>query len=144
MTESLRDRNNAASRKYRKNHPERNRAATKRWRENNRDGHRRMSRDWQRKNQPNWRRDYLKYVYGLTQKEFEDMRTAQDNRCAICQEPFTKTPHIDHDHATEKNRDLLCRFCNLVLGNARDRIAVLERAVNYLKKHGVSDGEKAS
>jgi hypothetical protein len=61
----------------------------------------------------------------------------QNNRCAICFEVFTKTPHIDHDHETNEFRGLLCRSCNHLLGNARDKILILENAIQYLKRYGV-------
>jgi hypothetical protein len=79
----------------------------------------------------------------VLEAEFQGMKVVQNNRCAICLDVFTKTPCIDHDHVTGKNRELLCRFCNLLLGNSKDRIAVFERAIEYLKKHGVPYEEKA-
>ena len=85
----------------------------------------------------------IRSKYKVTQEEFDAKLAAQGGKCTICSIPLDK-PHFDHDHATGKNRDLLCRFCNLVLGNARDNIQVLQNAIDYLKKHGVSDGnEKA-
>jgi hypothetical protein len=128
--------NAESSRNYRRRHPERANAATKKWRENHRALHRQLSLKWGKSNKDRVHVARRKWQYGITDYEFETKKTAQDNRCAICLEVFTKTPCIDHDHATDKNRGLLCRFCNLVLGNAKDRILVLERAIQYLKEYG--------
>ncbi len=76
--------------------------------------------------------------YGLTEQGFEDMWKAQNYRCAICK---IETPssgrnwHIDHNHTTGNVRAILCHHCNLLLGNAKDSILVLESAIQYLKEH---------
>jgi Recombination endonuclease VII len=66
----------------------------------------------------------------------------QDKKCAICSEsiiPRTvkqKTKDgavLDHDHATEKVRGLLCSTCNQGLGSFKDSIFNLEKAITYLK-----------
>ena len=124
------------SKRYRLRHPDRARAATKRWREAHREDVNRLAQSWRQRNPEKNAAAIRKRTYGITDDEFQERRRTQDNRCAICQEVFTKTPCVDHDHVTGKNRDLLCRFCNLVLGNARDSILVLERSIQYLRKHG--------
>lgn len=65
--------------------------------------------------------------------------------CAICGHP---TPGgrgwvVDHDHECcdgQKScptcrRGILCVYCNAVLGNAFDRIEILQSAIDYLKDH---------
>lgn len=71
-------------------------------------------------------------LYGLTLAAFEAMRAAQHEQCAICDQPFTKPPHIDHDHATGRVRGLLCSWCNRALGLMLDDPARLQRAIDYL------------
>jgi hypothetical protein len=110
MIESLRERNNAAARKYRKNHPDR-------------------------------RRFIQAPRYGTTKAKVEACSVEQDNKCAICLEVFDRTPQIDHDHSTNKFRGLLCKPCNWLLGNARETVLILENAIKYLKRHGVSNEE---
>ena len=76
--------------------------------------------------------------YGITEEEFSSMWEKQNYRCAICK---IETPssgrnwHIDHSHATGKVRAILCHHCNILLGNAKDSILILESAIQYLKEH---------
>ncbi len=51
-------------------------------------------------------------AYGLSPEEYIQRLDEQDNSCDIGREPFDKTPHIDHDHATGEPRGLLCLKCN--------------------------------
>jgi len=79
--------------------------------------------------------------HGVTESEFRSQLVMQDNKCAICRRDFTlldknTTPHIDHDHETGRNRELLCDWCNKALGNFQDNIISLERAIEYLRRHG--------
>lgn len=73
--------------------------------------------------------------YNLTPEQYEDMLGEQNYCCPICTQAFTKPPHVDHDHATEKVRALLCGSCNRLLGLAYDSKQTLTNAVAYLEKH---------
>jgi hypothetical protein len=80
--------------------------------------------------------------YGITGVEYEAMVKRQDNRCAICGNPpnpgtgpATRRLHIDHDHVTDKNRELLCNTCNYGLGQFKDDPALLRAAANYIDRH---------
>ena len=74
-------------------------------------------------------------VWGLTQESYDKMLKKQSNCCAVCKEIFTKTPHIDHDHKTNKIRGLLCSNCNLMLGHAKDSVVRLKNGVLYLESY---------
>lgn len=90
------------------------------------------------------RNSKLKHQYGITNKQFNEMMIAQSNKCLICDE-FQKTSdnkygagsilNVDHCHITKKIRGLLCHLCNRGIGLFRERIDLLEKAVQYLKKH---------
>lgn len=106
-----------------------------------------------------WRREYmrkwiksnggykamdLKRKFGITLEEFEVMKAQQHNCCAICGKPETAAQFgkvrdlaIDHNHVTGKVRALLCTKCNQGIGSFLDDISLLEKAINYLKKHEV-------
>ena len=61
---------------------------------------------------------------------------AQDGLCAICERhPEDGVLRVDHDHSTGKIRGLLCRHCNLALGNMSDDVSLLRKAIAYLEKH---------
>lgn len=81
------------------------------------------------------RKSVLKRKYGLTVNEYNKMKQEQNNRCAAClQHPSSFV--VDHSHATNKVRGLLCHGCNLALGNAKDSILILEGLIKYLKERG--------
>lgn len=65
------------------------------------------------------RNSYLKQTYGITLKDYNEMVTRQNKKCAICgrsQSEFPRRLFVDHDHKTGKVRGLLCPGCNLGLG----------------------------
>ena len=77
----------------------------------------------------------LKSLFNLTVEQYEDMAIKQENKCAICnipQEQLSYNLVVDHDHVTEKVRSLLCAQCNLLLGNAKDTIDILNTDQNIL------------
>lgn len=80
-----------------------------------------------------FRRRKLSTHYGLSSSEFDRMLLAQNNQCAICRSPFTKTPHVDHDHVTRNVRGLLCTRCNTGLGCFQDDPSLLCAGVEYLE-----------
>jgi DNA repair exonuclease SbcCD ATPase subunit len=78
---------------------------------------------------------WLKRNYGMTVDEFEQRKAAQDNRCPVCGETFTDTPHVDHCHATGKVRKLLCGQCNKALGLLKDNPVAFRNAAAYIEEH---------
>lgn len=56
--------------------------------------------------------------------------------CAICNKeipPLGKGRHLDHCHKTNVIRGILCTHCNFGLGNFKDNIESLSKAMEYLK-----------
>lgn len=73
--------------------------------------------------------------YGLTEVAYQSLVQKQNGLCAICFEcPSGKGFHVDHDHATNKVRGLLCNTCNRGLGWFKDNTMRLLNAVAYLEK----------
>lgn len=80
--------------------------------------------------------------YGITLEEYDTMLAEQNFVCAICKNPETmrtssgKTCNlsVDHDHSNGNIRGLLCRSCNVGLGNFSDDIRLLRAASLYLSK----------
>lgn len=86
----------------------------------------------------------FKAAYGMASGEYEAMRDAQGDLCAICRRPevvlnkTTLAPRrlaVDHCHATGKVRALLCSQCNGGLGNFSDDIDRMKAAIAYLEHH---------
>jgi len=100
-----------------KRNPERHKARVENWREKN----------------PHYGRQW---AYGLSEQEYWQMLTVQNNTCRICKLPFDtkRKPHVDHCHATRKVRGLLCARCNHGLGQFKDNPAFLREAANYLEQ----------
>lgn len=74
----------------------------------------------------------LKTQYNMTEGELQEMELRQNFKCIICFENPEKL-HVDHNHATNKVRGLLCGKCNRGLGMFKDSIEHLSSAINYLR-----------
>jgi len=79
---------------------------------------------------------HLRRTYGIDSKQFDMLLEAQNHQCAIC---FTTNPggksgrfNVDHDHKTGKIRGLLCKSCNIALGEVGDNIHTLKNMIEYL------------
>ena len=82
------------------------------------------------------RKYQLSKHYNLTEVEFKELKIKQQNKCAICTDELGEghRTQIDHCHKTGDVRGLLCKRCNMMLGNARDDITILENAIRYLTR----------
>jgi hypothetical protein len=81
-----------------------------------------------------YRRQSLKYNFGITLEEYDALFDSQDGKCAICLlPPSGRQLAVDHDHKTGKIRGLLCTKCNVALGLLNDDIGRLFLAIEYLK-----------
>jgi len=96
-----------------------------------------------RENNPDKCRAYeLKRDFGITISQYEEMLSAQDGCCAVCERPErvmrgdkVKRLAVDHDHTTGKIRGLLCSHCNQAIGKFEDNPVFMNRASNYVIKH---------
>lgn len=105
------------------------------YREKNRDKINKRTRDWNKKYPEKRKNTDLKYSYGLTLIEFNELLAKQDNRCAICSNLIKgRNIHTDHNHITGKVRGLLCKNCNLGIGLFKDNFSLLIRAADYIKR----------
>jgi formate dehydrogenase maturation protein FdhE len=97
-----------------------NRAAGKRWRERNPRG------------EINHR---LKFLYGITLDQYEQMFADQHGLCLICRlpEPSGTRLAVDHCHSTKKVRGLLCKKCNSAL-YILEREELRKAAEKYLEE----------
>lgn len=109
-------------REYRANNLERSRAR-------DRAAYRRRSNEIRKLN--------LKRFYGLSDKALDAVEAASG--CEICGRSGAGKRSrlvIDHCHGTNRNRGILCSSCNAALGQFRDDLTVLRRAVDYVARGG--------
>ena len=89
------------------------------------------------------RKCHLKRRYNITPQEYETKLASQDYKCALCGKDASDNKrggkleplYVDHCHTSGKLRDLLCHQCNSGLGQFKDNIEFLLKAVDYLHKH---------
>ena len=79
------------------------------------------------------RKSHFKRDYGLTLDQHKAMYLAQNGCCGLCHEPveYDKTD-TDHDHKTGRVRGLLCRRCNLLIGNIENNDRLLYDAFKWI------------
>ena len=107
------------------------------WHANNREKTRQSTNEWRAKNPEKVAAQERKKRYGITQEQYDFLKSVQGNKCGCCGDEFVDTPHIDHEHGVFpiQIRGLLCKDCNLGLGRFKDSPARLHRAIEYLRKN---------
>ncbi|MGZ6827316.1 MAG: endonuclease domain-containing protein [Mycobacteriales bacterium] len=75
---------------------------------------------------------HRRYRYGMEDGQWDEMMVDQGDLCAICRE--APAAHVDHDHLTGEVRGILCFNCNGGLGQFRDRVDIMLRAIDYLER----------
>lgn len=74
---------------------------------------------------------------GITPEQLLDTYERQEECCAICKSHIELSDSaIDHNHATQEFRGVLCKQCNRALGMFGDSINTLKNAVEYLEVYG--------
>lgn len=111
--------------KYYERNKEKIRARNKKFYQNNIERMREesKSRQWEH---------HLKYAYGITEKQYDEMVKKVDGKCEICgMKP--KKLRVDHCHKKGHVRGLLCDSCNYHLPIIEDKNKH-ERALVYLRR----------
>lgn len=78
---------------------------------------------------------FLKRRYGVTVEQYNALLIKQKGLCACCYKDLALTvrrPHLDHDHITGAIRGILCRGCNMGIGQLGDNIKGVMNALEYL------------
>lgn len=108
------------------------------WRKANPEKVRLRSRQWEKANPGHDSRIryrcFIRRKYGLTPEAYDAMVIAQSGRCWICNSNADDLA-VDHSHVTGAVRELLCRPCNVSLGNAQESPERLRSMAEYLEKH---------
>ena len=85
-----------------------------------------------------------KTKYGMTLEQRDQRLLDQDSRCTICKREILfvnvqtgasaiNAAHVDHCHTTNVVRGILCRGCNVGLGQFEDDSTRLRKAADYLE-----------
>ena len=96
--------------------------------------YRERERQW--RNGSGWRsyrNSYLKYRFGITLEQYEQLLIEQEGLCAICRREPSRNFAVDHCPKTGKIRGLLCYSCNISIGHLGHNVATLLAAVRYLQ-----------
>jgi hypothetical protein len=70
----------------------------------------------------------IKYRYGLTESEFDNIKSFGCNVCGS-----TEDLHLDHNHKTGKVRGCLCAKCNHALGLMKDNPMLIRKLADYVE-----------
>ena len=109
------------------------------YREDHKEEQKKKSAEWYKNNTEHVSKKVTRRrlkLAGWTPESVEEAREKQNNCCAICLEPFTKTPNADHKHSEPPvPRGLLCGTCNTALGLFQDDPALLRKASEYVEKY---------
>lgn len=101
-----------------------------------REAHPGAERNWQPPTTAQLHEARLRYRYGITAADYENLLVAQGGGCAICGRTYSTTRRlsVDHDHATGRVRGLLCQGCNVKVGHFEG--ADFEAIAAYLARFG--------
>ena len=65
------------------------------------------------------------------------LKLGEEFYCKVCDRTITiqsrRDVNLDHDHTTGDIRGYICNRCNTGLGNFRDNVSILDRAIKWLK-----------
>jgi hypothetical protein len=106
------ERKRESSRKRHAANPEKVRERNHKWRTAHREKVRASNRKWYAANRKKCLERIRERKRNMPAPMFESLLFLQDNACAVCRTPFTKTPYADHCHDSKRPRGLLCSHCN--------------------------------
>lgn len=142
----------AYAREWRRNNPEKSAAHAKtsrsknkdkvlkrqrKWVEENKEKHINNSKEWYKNNKEKVRNRQLIRTFGISIVQYNEMLAAQNGVCSLCgggPDAKNKMLAVDHCHKTGKIRSLLCRGCNVGIGNLKDDPQLLENAAKYIRR----------
>jgi len=80
-----------------------------------------------------------KFLTSLERKRLDSITPKDVFTCPICGKTsivcVTANLVKDHDHITGKGREWICDSCNTGLGRFKDDVNLLQKAIDYLRKH---------
>lgn len=128
-------------RQWRLDNIERISAVDKAYRNANKDRLNDLTKIWKKANPDKTarmeRKSMLKKKYGMSLEDYDNLLYSQNHSCAIClthQSDLRRILVVDHDHATNSVRGLLCNECNRAIGLMKDDEDILYNAASYLSE----------
>lgn len=109
----------------------------------NKERHQKNNKEYQIKNKEKLKANERKRLYGISEQEYNNLLSKQNNKCAICKQEETaksskgngiRRLSIDHCKKTKKIRGLLCFSCNLGLGYLKHDPNFLRIAALYCEE----------
>lgn len=98
--------------------------------------------EYHRQNADRWKQNKannrLIKLYGITLDDYQNMLQKQNHICSICksvEKTKNRTLSVDHDHKTNKIRELLCQRCNAALGMLEEDPRIIGNLLDYIKKY---------
>lgn len=138
----------AREKKYRDKNREKRRAQSRAYYDRHRDSERVRNLERMRARRARFgpmgvRELRLRHRYGMSLDQYAAILESQGGVCAICRgtSPYTGKLglfQVDHCHATNVVRGLLCFPCNSALGKFKDNEETLLAAVEYLRRPRVA------
>lgn len=97
--------------------------------------------EWQIKNyeryKANARKIALRYKFGITPEQYDELVRDQNGCCGVCQRPaseFKTRLAVDHDHKTGLIRGVLCYICNRHIVGRNTDPSIFDAAASYLRR----------
>lgn len=127
--------------------PERQKIYRKQYVKRNKDKVKAYMNNWNKENRKinpeYYANSMLKYLYGITGLQRQEMEVKQNGVCAICKKPESvlnrrnevRALSVDHSHVSGKVRGLLCTRCNQAIGLFKEDPETFLQAYKYLQEH---------
>ena len=97
--------------------------------------HRNRQLKYRQNNPDNYKSAKLKHKYGITLEELNQMKEEQEHKCKICKKNKGSELVVDHHHASNTVRALICGHCNKILGFCKENTDILHNSIKYLIEH---------
>jgi hypothetical protein len=72
--------------------------------------------------------------YKISIEDYNKLLEFQGNVCAICKQESNRSLDIDHNHLTGEVRGLLCKRCNLIIGQSEEDPILIQKLYDYLDR----------
>lgn len=112
-----------------------------RWKDRRRDPEyrKKYSKEWGQRNRDHRANYQLRYTFGITLEQYNELLNKQNGCCAICEKhhsQFNKRLHVDHRHGGPRKGEitgLLCWSCNTMLIGKHHDPELFRKAATYLE-----------